>query len=174
MWLSRCCVARPGSPDAWRQHIAHTHNRWGPPEILPAPSPSAATAPPATVSTAISASASPVASAASGMLGLGARLVYVERASAHLRAIQPSNGLFSILVTGHFYEAEPPRSPGIAVRHDAYPVDLPERFKHLPQFIFRCVKAQVPHEDILQASASALSCRSASSMRRTGRSGTPS
>jgi hypothetical protein len=51
---------------------------------------------------------------------------------------------------------------------------LSMRFKHLPQFVFRCVKAQVSYKNILQASSSALSCRSASWMRWTGRSGTPS
>jgi hypothetical protein len=43
---------------------------------------------------------------------------------------------------------------------------LSERFKHLPEFIFRCVEAQISYKDILQASSSALSCRSASSMGR--------
>ena len=143
-------------------------------KLSPAASSSAATAAAATVSAAISASASAIASTASGMLGFGACLVHVECASAYLRTVQRSNGLVSVLITGHFHKAEPARPSGIAVRHDADPVHLPERFEHLPQFIFRCVKAQVPHKNILHASASALSCQSASSMRRTGRSGTPS
>ncbi len=105
---------------------------------------------------------------------LGTGLVYVERASAHLRTVQRRDGFFSIFVAGHFHKAEPARASGVAVGHDADPVHLPERLKHLPQFVFRCAKAQIPHENILHASASALSCRSASSMRRTGRSGTPS
>src|SRR5580658_6977916 len=93
--------------DARRQHIAQMHNCPRPSKILVAASPTAATAPPAAVSPAISASASPVASAASGVLGLGTRLVYVERASAHLCAIQRSNGFFSVLVAGHFHKTEP-------------------------------------------------------------------
>ncbi len=143
-------------------------------KLSPAASSSAATAAAATVSAAISASASAIASAAPGVLGFGPRLVHVECASAYLRTVQCSDGLVSVLITGHFHKAEPARPSGIAVRHDAHPVHLPERFEHLPQFIFRCVKAQVPHKNILHASASALSCQSASSMRRTGRSGTPS
>ncbi len=135
---------------------------------------SAATASATTVAATISAAATAVASTAAGMFGFGARLVHVEGASAHLRAVQCSDGFISIFVAGHFHKAEPARASGIAVRHDAHPVHLSEWFKHLSQFVFRCVKAQVPHENILQASASALSCRSASSMRRTGRSGTPS
>ena len=89
-----------------------------------------------TVSAAIAASTSAVASTASGVLGFGAGLVYVECASADLCAIQRRNGFFSILVAGHFYEAEPARASGIAVGHDADPVHLPVRLKHLPQFVF--------------------------------------
>src|SRR5271155_751851 len=99
------------------------------------------------------------ASTAAGVLGFGAGLVDVQRASADLRAIQRSDGLFSILVAGHFHKAEPARPPGIAVGHDADPVHLTVRLKHLPQFFFRCVKAQVADKNILHASASALSCQ---------------
>src|ERR1022692_4157923 len=75
--------------------------------LIAAPSTAPTTpAPPATVSAALSAPATAVASSASGVLGLGARLVHVERASAHLRAIQRSNGLVSIFIAGHFHEAE--------------------------------------------------------------------
>jgi hypothetical protein len=51
---------------------------------------------------------------------------------------------------------------------------LTERYKHLAQLIFRRVKAQVTHKNILHASSSALTCRSASWMRRTARSELPS
>jgi|SRR5271165_372924 len=127
-------------------------------------SPAPPTAAPTTAAATVTTSAAAVASAAPGVLRFRPRLIYVKRAPAHLRAVQCSNGFFSILITGHFHKAESARAPGIAVRHDADPVHLSERFKHLTQFVFRCVKAQVPHKDILQASPSALSCRSASSM----------
>src|SRR5271155_2415129 len=128
-------------------------------EWLVAASTTAATATAATVPAAIAAPASAVASTAAGVLGFGAGLVDVQRASADLRAIQRSDGLFSILVAGHFHKAEPARPPGIAVGHDADPVHLTVRLKHLPQFFFRCVKAQVAYKNILHASASALSCQ---------------
>jgi hypothetical protein len=133
---------------------------------LPPASSTATAAPATTVPATISAPPAAVASAASCVLGLGTRLVHVECATADLRTIQCGDGLLSIFIAGHFHKAEAARAPGIAVRHDADPVDLPERFKHLPQFVFRCVKAQVADKNILQASSSALSCRSASWMRR--------
>src|SRR4029077_7393552 len=115
-----------------------------------------------TVTTAISATASAVASTASGVLSLRTCFIYIERTSTDLRAIQSGNGLVAIFVTGHFHKTESARASGIAVRHDADAVDLPKRLKHLPQFVFRCVKAQVADKNILQAYSSALICRSAS------------
>jgi hypothetical protein len=118
-------------------------------KLLPTASSAAATAAATPVSAAISASASTVASAAAGVLRLGTRLVHVERATADLRAIQRSNSFFSILVAGHFHKAEPARPSGIAVGHDADPVHLSVRLKHLPQFFFRRVKAQISYKDVL-------------------------
>jgi hypothetical protein len=109
----------------------------------------------ATVSTAIPASASSIASTASGVLGFWTRLVHVERAAADLRAVQRSDGFLSIFVAGHFYKAEAARTSGIAIGHNADPVHLPKRFEHLPQFVFRCVKAQISDKNILHASTSA-------------------
>jgi hypothetical protein len=83
-----------------------------------------------------------------------------------LRSIQSGDRFFSVLVAGHLDEAEAAGASSIAIGHNADPVHLPERLKHLPQFVFRRVKAQVAYENILQASSSALRCRSASSMRR--------
>ena len=40
------------------------------------------------------------------------------------------------IVAGHFHKAEAARASGVAVRHNADPVHLPERFKHLPEFVF--------------------------------------
>src|ERR1700728_459820 len=123
------------------------------------------------VSPAIATSASAIASASSGVLSLGARLVYVQRAAADLRAVQRRDGFLSIFVAGHFHKAEAARTSGIAIGHNAHPLHLPKRFEHLPRFVFRCVKAQISDKNILHASTSALTCRSASSIRRTGRSG---
>jgi len=122
---------------------------------LPAASPTTASA---TVAAAISASTSAavsaVAPAASSVLGLRPRLIHVECSSADLRAVQRGDGLLAIFVIGHFHKAETARAPGIPVGHDADAVYWSERLKNPPQFVFRCIEIQVPHENILQASTS--------------------
>jgi hypothetical protein len=50
---------------------------------------------------------------------------------------------------------------------------LPKRLEQLPQFVFGCVEAQIPHKNILHASASALSCRKCEQFGGLGRSGGP-
>src|ERR1700722_8944600 len=139
--------------------------------LIATASAAAATAASAAVTTAISAT---VASTASGALGLGPSLVHVQGAPADLRAVERGDGLFSVLVAGHFHEPKPARTSRIAVGHDAYPIDLPVWLEQLPQLVFGGAEAEISDKNILHASASALSCRSASSVRRTGRSGGPS
>jgi hypothetical protein len=131
--------------------------------------PAAASAPAAT----ISAIAATTASATAGALGFGPGLIDVDRASAHLRAIQGGNCLLAVFVAGHLHEAEPTRAPGVTVGHDTDSVYLSERFKKRPEFVFVCVEAQIPNKDILHASASALSCRKCKQFGGLGRSGGP-
>jgi hypothetical protein len=133
-------------------------------------------APPATTAasaTAISAVASATASTATRTFSLGTRFVDVDRPSADRRAIQSRDRLLAIFVTGHLHETETTGSPRVTVRHDAHAIHLSERFKQLPQFVFGCVEAQVPYENILHASASALSCRKCEQFGGLGRSGGP-
>jgi hypothetical protein len=139
--------------------------------VLIASASAATTAASAAVTTAISATVAPTAS---GALGLGPSFVHVQGAPANLRAVERGNGFFSVFVAGHFHEPKPARASCIAVSHDAYPIDLPVWLKQLPQLVFGGAEAQISDKNILHASASALSCRSASSVRRTGRSGGPS
>jgi hypothetical protein len=93
------------------------------------------------------------------VFGLGTGFVDVEGASADLLAVQRRNGFFSIVVAGHFHETKAAGTSRIAVGHDAYPVDLPIAFEQLAELIFPCIEAEIPHENILHALASALSCR---------------
>jgi hypothetical protein len=93
-------------------------------------------------------------------LGFGTGLVYVQRAPAGLRAIQRRDGLLAIFVAGHFYKAEAARAAGVAVSQNTHAIDLPERLEQLPQIVFRCVEVQIAYENVFQASAPALSCRS--------------
>ena len=118
---------------------------------------SAATAAASTASAAITASAATTASAAA--FRFRPRFVDVDRAPADLRAVQRRNRLLAVFVAGHLHESESTGASGIAVGHDADSIHLPERLKQLPQFVFGCVEAQIPHKDILHSSASALSCR---------------
>jgi hypothetical protein len=143
----------------WEASTRCTDKLW---TLIATPS-SATTTAASAVAAAITASAAAVASTAASVLGFWTCLIYVKSAPAYLRSVQCSNGFFSVFVAGHFHKAEAARASGVAVRHNADPVHLPERFKHLPEFVFRCVEAQISNKNILQASSSALSCRSASS-----------
>ena len=133
--------------------------------------PSTAAAPAAPIS-AIAATAASTAKTATA-LRLGSRFVDIDRASADRGSIQSGDRLLAIFIAGHFHESETPRSSGVSVCHDAHAVDLSERLKQLPQFVFICVEAKVPHKNILHASASALSCRKCKQFGGLGRSGGP-
>ena len=134
--------------------------------VLPAIAPSAT----ASASTAV---ATPAATSAA--FCLGPSLVDVDRASANLRSIQSSDGFFSILVAGHLHKSEAARTAGVAVGHDAHAVDLSVGLEQLPQFVFVGIEAEIPHKDILHASAPALSCRKCelTSADLAGREGLP-
>jgi len=131
--------------------------------------PPATTAPAAT----ISAIATTAASTAAATFGLGPRLIHVDRASTDGGAIQRCDRLIAVFVAGHLHEAEAARTARVTVRHDAYSIHLSERFENRPEFVFVCVEAQISHENILHASASALSCRTCKQFGVLGRSGGP-
>src|SRR5208337_3249999 len=80
-------------------------------------------------STTIPAAAPP----APATLGLGTRFIHVQLASANLGAVERSDGFVSILGTGHLNEAEAAGASGVAVGHDADPVDLSVGGKELAQ-----------------------------------------
>jgi hypothetical protein len=111
-------------------------------QVLPAP---AATA------TAVPAS-SPTPAA--GTLGLGTSFVHIQRAPAHLRAVQRGNSFLTIFRIRHFDEAKTPGSAGVAIGHDGDPVHRSILLKELAQFVFPRIEIQIPNEDILQAIAS--------------------
>jgi hypothetical protein len=132
--------------------------------------PSATTAASAT---AISAVASTTASTSAGALSFGTCFVDVDRASTYGRAIQSRDRLLTVFITGHLDETETSGTSRVSIRHDAYAIYLSERLKQLAQFVLGCVEAQVPYENILHASASALSCRKCKRFGGLGRSGGP-
>src|SRR5712671_7741539 len=139
--------------------------------VLVAVAASASAATPTSISTITSTAAPSPASAA---FGFRPRFVDVQGAPTGLGTVERGDRLISILVAGHFHEAKAAGAPGIAVRHDTDTVDLPICLEHLAKLVFGGAEAQIAYKNILHSSASALSCRSASSVRRTGRSEGPS
>ena len=129
-----------------------------------------ATAAPAAAISAVSPSATTTTATA---LCLGARFIDVDCATPDRRSIESGNGLLTIFVAGHLDESETAGAPRVSISHDAHAIHLPERFKQLTEFVFVGVEAQVPHENILHASASALSCRKCEQFGGLGRSGGP-
>jgi hypothetical protein len=100
--------------------------------------------------------------------------INIDGAAAHLASVERGDCFLAVFVVGHFNETEAPRPPGIAVHHDADAIHWPVGFKRLPEFVLICVETEIADKDVFHGSAPALSCRNASSFRRTGRSGGPS
>jgi hypothetical protein len=117
---------------------------------------SAATAATTTVSTAAPTAVTTTTAAA---FHLRTGFVNVDRASAELGTVERRDGFFTVFAAAHFDEAEAARTTRVAVGHDAYAVHLSVRLERLAQFVFTCIEAEVTYENILHASASALSCR---------------
>jgi hypothetical protein len=132
-------------------------------------------APPATAApaSAISAISPATATTAATAFCLGARFIDIDRATPDRRSIKSRNRLLTIFIAGHLDESETAGAPRVSIGHDAHSIHLPERFKQLTEFVFVGVEAQVPHENILHASASALSCRKCEQFGGLGRSGGP-
>jgi hypothetical protein len=100
--------------------------------------------------------------------------INIDGAAAHLASVERGDCFLAVFVVGHFNETEAPRTSGIAVHHDADAIHWPIGFEGLPEFVLICVETEIADKDVFHGSAPALSCRNASSFRRTGRSGGPS
>jgi len=85
---------------------------------------------------------------------LGARLVDIQRTSAHLCSIQCGDGFLSVFGISHLHKSESPRPARLAIGHNADPIDLSVGFEYLTQFLLGRIKVQVSHENVLQAIAS--------------------
>jgi len=110
------------------------------------------------------------ATASSATFGLGSSFIHIDGTSAELGAVQSSYSFVSVFVAGHFDKPETARAAGIAIGQNTYTIHLPVALEHLPEFVFVGIEAEIPHKDILHASAPALSCRDLSSVRGLGRS----
>src|SRR5580658_1068122 len=160
--ISKACRVKK----AWLELRAHSTS------LLVAVTPAATAAAPAAAISAVASTTTATASAAA--FGFRPCFVDVDGAPADRGAVQGCDCLLAVFVAGHFHEAETAGTSGVTVGHDAHAVDLPERLKQLPEFVFVGVEAQVAHENILHASASALSCRKCEQFGGLGRSGSRS
>jgi hypothetical protein len=89
--------------------------------------------------------------AASRTLGLRTRLVYINRPTAELAAIQSGNRLLAFFCVGHLYETKATRTPGLTVRQNAYAIHLPVGLEQLAQLIFGCVEAEIANKNVLHS-----------------------
>jgi hypothetical protein len=106
---------------------------------------------PAAVSSAPSAA---ITAASTAAFDFGTRLIDVQSAPANLAAVHRCDGFLAVFRACHFDEAEAPRSAGIAVSHDAYPVHLSVCLEQPAQFVFRSIEVKVANENVLHANAS--------------------
>src|SRR5271157_1938400 len=114
------------------------------------PTPVAATAAGALATTAAPKAATTAAAAlAPRTVGLGTRLVYRQIAASHAGAVQGFHRLFGGVVVRHFDKRKSAWLPGITIRDDANLFDRAILLKHAADLVFRRVKAQIPHIDIL-------------------------
>ena len=91
------------------------------------------------------------ATAATAAFGFRTCFIHIQRAASHLRSVQRRDGSFRFLRIGHLDKSEAARTPCLAIRHNADPIDLSMRLKQLPQLIFRCVEVQISNKDVFQA-----------------------
>ncbi len=96
----------------------------------------AASATTATAASATAVSSTTTTASATTALHLRTGFVDVERAAAHLGAVQSGDSFVAFFRVSHFHETESAGTPRITIGHDADPVDLPMRLEHLPQLFF--------------------------------------
>lgn len=89
--------------------------------------------------------------AAACTLGLRARLIYIDRPTAELAAIQSGNCLLAFFCVGHLYETKATRTPGLTIRQNAHAIHLPVRLEQLAQLIFGCVEAEIANKNVLHS-----------------------
>jgi len=82
-------------------------------------------------------------------LGLGTRLVDIQRTSAQLFAIQSGDGFFGFGGVGHFYKCKSSGSASVAIGDKADLVDFAMRFKQSSQLSFRGAVREVANKKLL-------------------------
>src|SRR5258708_7107637 len=92
--------------------------------------------------------AEPISAAAPAAFLAWPRLIDVDRASAHFRAVQTLNRAGCLVCVGHLDESEAARLSGIPVPDDAHAFDGPEGAKSGLELSFSGLVRKVPHENV--------------------------
>jgi hypothetical protein len=99
--------------------------------------------------TSTTARTSAAAGSARTAVGLGTRLVNIQRASAKLFPIQSGNGFLGFAGIGHFNKCESSGTAGVTVGDQAHLIDFAMGFKQGAQFRFRGTVREVANKKLL-------------------------
>lgn len=100
--------------------------------------------------TGATASAAAEAAAATSALRTGTGDIDVQGTAIQISAVQSGDGVISLLIVGHFDEAEAPRTASVTVGQNAYTVHGSERFERIAEIVFSDAERKVANKDILQ------------------------
>jgi hypothetical protein len=130
------------------------------PAGLPTPAAAASTAATAIASTTAAteattaAASSATAAAKPTAFGTRAGLVHDQIAAAQIRAIQRSDGLFSLAAIGHFHECEASRTARVAVRHHVNRSHFAVNLEGATNLVFCGRKVEIPYVQTFHARSS--------------------
>src|SRR5690242_11773017 len=99
---------------------------------------------PATTTTAATAA---VSAATAGPRRLRTRFIHRQRAAAHLVSVELRDGLLRFVVAAHLDKSKPARTPGGAVAHDGYGINITRLGKQRLQLVFSGFEWDIPNEE---------------------------
>jgi hypothetical protein len=79
----------------------------------------------------------------------GPGLVYIQRPSVHVPAVQRVDGSLPLAVISHLHESKPSRPSGVPVGYDVYAANRPKFLKEGSNGAFGCIEAEVSYKNIL-------------------------
>jgi hypothetical protein len=109
-------------------------------------------------------SAATAAGSAGTALGLGTRLVDIQRASAEVFAIQSGDGLLGFRGIGHFYKCKSAGTAGVAIGDHANLIDLAVGFEQGSQLGFGGAVREVANKKLLHGFPFSVSQRKTSGL----------
>jgi hypothetical protein len=109
----------------------------------------AATTAAGTSTTAARTSTASTAGSAGTAIGLGTRLVDVQRASAEVFAIQSGDGLLGFRGVRHLDKRKTSGSAGIAIGHQAHLIDFAVGFKQSAELCFGGAVGEIANKKLL-------------------------